>query len=53
LIRDLGEYGTVVGAFMAATARQAPELPTAAPTGSVGPSGASMDNSLSARAVGD
>jgi len=52
LIRDLGEYGTVVGAFKAATARQAPELPTAAPTGFQGPSGTAMDNSLPARAMG-
>jgi transposase len=40
LIRDLGEYGTLV----AASAVQ-PELPTAAPTGLEGPSGATVDNS--------
>jgi len=52
LIRDLGEYGKMVGAFDG-EGRTGLELPTVAPTGSVGPSGASMDNSLSARAVGD
>lgn len=52
LIRDLGEYGTVVGAFQAEPARPGPELPTAAPTGFQGPSGTAMDNSLLARAMG-
>jgi len=49
LIRDLGEYATVVGAVENGPA---PELPTAAPAGCEGPCGASMDNSSSpARAV--
>ena len=53
LIRDLGEYGAVVGrGASGAGAGPAPELPTAAPTGWGGPSGAAMDNSSSASAVG-
>jgi transposase len=40
LIRDLGEYGTLVAA-----SANPPELPTAAPTGFEGPSGATVDNS--------
>jgi len=40
LIRDLGEYGTLVAA-----SANPPELPTAAPTGLLGPCGATVDNS--------
>ena len=52
LIRDLGEYGQVVGAFDTASAGQRPESPTAAPAGCEGPCGASMDDSSLARATG-
>ena len=40
LIRDLGEYGTLVAA-----SANPPELPTAAPTGFWMPCGATVDNS--------
>jgi len=46
LIRELGEYGQLVGGFE-------PELPTAAPTGQRGPCGAAMDNSAAARVVAE
>lgn len=52
LIRNLGEYGDMVGTIIRQAAGPTPELPTAAPTGCQGPSGASMDNSSAARAVG-
>lgn len=52
LIRDLGEYGDLVGSIVRQTAGPATELPTATPAGCQGPSGASMDNSSPARAVG-
>lgn len=46
LIRDLGEYASVVGAFPPASINPTLELPTAAPAGCAqGPSGATVDNS--------
>jgi transposase len=51
LIRDLEEYGKVVGAFETGPTGQRPELPTAASAGCEGPFGASMDNSSLARAM--
>jgi len=49
VIRDLGEYGRLVNPLE--IDGQAPELPTAAPAGSRGPFGASMDNSSVATAT--
>jgi transposase len=48
VIRDLSEYGTLV----AASATH-PELPTAAPAGLEGPSGATVDNSCVTAHTGD
>jgi len=47
LIRDLGEYGTLVAA-----SADPPELPTAAPAGLEGPSGATVDNSCVSAHIG-
>jgi len=52
LIRDLGEYGNVVGSIVRQANGPTSELPTAAPAGCEGPSGATMDNSSPARAAG-
>lgn len=50
LIRDLSEYGKLLALPVGESPGCSPELPTAAPTGFVGPFGASMDNSSPAPA---
>lgn len=47
LIRDLGEYGSLVAASAGP-----PELPTTAPAGREGPSGAAVDNSCAPASTG-